>query len=229
MTDNKTMIINLDKKSIVPILSCMPNNEDTVITIKGGNLEIYSMRNPLLAFAFFKVENCTDIIFSIKCDSILKQIKSFDKDIKLEINKSMINLACGDKKFMNNQLVTDTVKQYPKLISDKPILFSAKEFIQTLDQCELVADSVRFTREGEQLIIFGYDSKTEIDKFRFRTKVKQVEDVNSKFSIKNLKSLIDINFYEFKIYVGVDIPIKISGRSGDIEYTSVLAPLVKND
>ncbi|MDP2924823.1 MAG: proliferating cell nuclear antigen (pcna) [Nanoarchaeota archaeon] len=208
----------------------------SLIALDPANVAMVSFKLPNTAFSEIDVENkevlgvnlesLKAVLRRIKAGSVLVITKE-ENELKLQIKDKVtreFNLALID--------VEGEEKEIPNLEFSSKIEMSSLDFLETIEDSSVVADSCSFISEPNKFLI---QAKGSLNSFKSEFSSDelniQAESAHSKYSLEYLQKMIKATKITDKVKINFsnDYPLRLDFVTPFIELSFILAPRVESE
>jgi proliferating cell nuclear antigen len=207
-----------------------------IIAIDPANVAMIIFKLPASAFSELEVDG--EEILGLSLDSlkaVLRRVKSGsilvitkqENELKLQIHdkvKREFSLALID--------IEGEEKDIPNLEFASKIEMNAIDFLETIEDCSVVADSCSFVSEPDRFLILAKGSlnsfKSEFSSDELNI---QAEQSRAKYSLEYLQKMIKATKITDKVRINFanDYPLRLDFNTPFIELGFILAPRVETE
>jgi len=226
--------ISIISELVTEVRLKVDENGMSVVAIDPANVALVSFIIPKYSFSGFEVTTETLGISLESLKSVLRRCSSGSKLI-MQTEEGSLRLEIHDKikRVFNLALINiDTEeKVIPSLEFSGNVEMASMDFLDSIEDCSIVADSCTFSIKSGKFVIEGKGLNSARLEFSSDEVKLNGSDSRSKYSLEYLMKFVKACKLADKVEIGFsnDYPLRLGFKSQAIEMTFILAPRVETE
>jgi proliferating cell nuclear antigen len=206
----------------------------SITAMDPANVSLVSFKLPRNSFSQFEVDN---EVIGINLDSLKRILKRSGSRSSLIIEKkeNMLNIQIQDRIKRNFNLslieIESEEKEMPNLEFSSKVDLNSNDFIDSIEDCIVVADACSFVIQDGKFIIEATGLNSAMSEFSGDEAKIEAENCKSRYSLEYLQKFIKGSKLSERttLHFADDHPLRIDIRTEYIELSFLLAPRVENE
>ena len=199
-----------------------------------ANVAMVSFKLPKSAFSQFETGN---EVLGVNLDNLKRILKrcGSGSSLILEKRENLLNILIEDKIRRNFTLglidIDGEEKEMPYLEYSANIEISSPDFIDSIEDCAVVADACSFVTENGKFVVKAKNMDSARSEFSSDEAKIDAENASSKYSIEYLQKFMRAGKISPKtsIKFATDHPLRMDFRTEHLELSFLLAPRVETE
>jgi proliferating cell nuclear antigen PCNA len=228
-------IIDIISELVIEVRIKISEEGLNITAIDPANVSMIRFVIPRSGFSLFEVNN--EEILGVNLENLKRILKRCGNgsSLILETRENFLEIQIQDRIKRNFTLnlieIEREDKEFPNLEFSSKVELNSVDFIASIEDCAVVADSCSFIIENSRFIIKARGLNSALSEFTSDEASINAENCKSKYSLEYLQKfnkgakLFEKTILKF----AEDHPLRMNFKSSEVELSFLLAPRTENE